>query len=186
MQTTPAINKPPADDDPPQLFTSLGFGFVHRFLWMVLAACALALGGALTLGWTLEGDVTVQAEGVVRPTSSHLVKSAIQGRLQEICVRAGDRVAADDILVVLSPRDLRERLAQVEGQITLSDARNARLATQIDHDRLVLTAVLTARRLDVDRAAFALEHVRREQQLYTDHARNGWRRRDLEALVLVR
>ncbi|MBT7844003.1 MAG: hypothetical protein HN742_19140, partial [Lentisphaerae bacterium] len=88
----PACNPPPTDDDPLGLFAALGFGFVHRFLWLVLTACALALMGALILGWWLEGDVTVQAAGVVRPTSRHLVKSAIDGRLQEIRVRAGDRV----------------------------------------------------------------------------------------------
>ena len=175
-----------AANDPSRLFASLGFGFVHRFLWLVLATCVLAVSGILLLGWMLEGDVTVQAAGVVRPTSRHLVKSAIDGRLQKVCVAAGDHVATDDILFVLAPHDLHTRQAQIEGQLALSDSRSARLRGQIDHDRRVLTAVLASRRLEVERAAFALAHIRREQQLYTDHARNGWHRLDLESLVPVR
>lgn len=176
----------PSHDSPQRVFASLGFGFVHWFLWLVLSGCLLALSGGLVLGWVLDGDVTVKAEGALRPTSRHLVKSAIDGRVEDVRVRAGDRVAENDILVVLSPRGLRGRLTQVERELDLSDTRSERLASQIDHDRLVLTAMLGARRLDVERAVFSLEHVRREQQLYTEHARAHWARRDLEELVPVR
>ncbi|HJP32831.1 MAG TPA: HlyD family efflux transporter periplasmic adaptor subunit [Candidatus Latescibacteria bacterium] len=174
------------DDHPGRLFASLGFGFVFWFLWLILGGSALALTGALVLGWFLEADVTVKAEGAIRPASRHLVKSAIEGRVQDVRVDAGDRVEEEDILMVLSPRAARARLEQVEGELDLSEARSARLVSQIDHDRSVLTAVLSARQLDVERAAFVLKHVRREQQLYSDHARAGWTRRELEDLVPVR
>jgi multidrug resistance efflux pump len=176
----------PSHDSPQRVFASLGFGFVHWFLWLVLSGCFLALSGGMVLGWVLDGDVTVKAEGALRPTSRHLVKSAIDGRVEDVRVRAGDRVAAEDILVVLSPRGVRGRLTQVERELDLSDTRRQRLASQIDHDRLVLTAMLAARRLDIERALFSLEYVRREQQLYTEHARARWVRRDLEELVPVR
>ncbi len=77
---TDAVKEGPTSTDarPQHLFASLGFDFVHRFLWLVLGGCLLALAGGLSLGWALEGDVSIRAEGVIRPTSRHLVKSAIE------------------------------------------------------------------------------------------------------------
>ncbi|HIG17022.1 MAG TPA: HlyD family efflux transporter periplasmic adaptor subunit, partial [Candidatus Handelsmanbacteria bacterium] len=123
---------------------------------------------------------------MICPTSRHLVKSAIEGRVADILVHAGDRVEEEDILVVLSPLAIRSQLARVEAGLELSDARSARLRQQIEQDRLVLLAVLNSRRLGVERANFVLDHVRREQQVYTEHARADWVRADLEDLVPVR
>ena len=120
----------PGQDTPQRLFRTLGFSFVHWFLRLVLWGCFLALTGGLVLGWVLEGDITVKAKGAVRPTSRHLVKSAVDGRVDEVCVSAGDRVAEDDILVVLSPQGMRGRLTQVEAELDLSDSRSERLAAQ--------------------------------------------------------
>jgi multidrug resistance efflux pump len=104
----------------------------------------------------------------------------------DILVHVGDRVEEEDILVVLSPLAIRSQLARVEAGLELSDARSARLRQQIEQDRLVLLAVLNSRRLGVERANFVLDHVRREQQVYTEHARADWVRADLEDLVPVR
>jgi multidrug resistance efflux pump len=185
---TDAVKEGPTSTDtrPQHLFASLGFDFVHRFLWLVLGGCLLALAGGLSLGWALEGDVSIRAEGVIRPTSRHLVKSAIEGRVADILVHAGDRVEEEELLVVLSPLAIRAQLARVEAGLELSDARSARLRQQIEQDRLVLLAVLNSRRLGVERANFVLDHVRREQQVYTEHARADWVRADLEDLVPVR
>lgn len=172
-------------DGPGDLFAHLGFGFVRRFLCTVCLACVLALGVALALSWLLEGDVTIHGTGSVQPSARHLIKSAVAGRIQDVYVHAGDRVAEDDVLIVLSPRELRTRLAQIEQQLDLSDARSRRLQTQMDQDHQILTAVLASRRLDVARADFVLQQIRHEQQLYTTHARKGWRRRNLESLVPV-
>ena len=186
MMGSQKTNKIPGDNSPQALFASLGFGFVHWFLWLVLAGCSLLLAVGVALGWFLQGEVAVQATGAVRPTTRHLVKSGVDGRVAEVRVRAGDQVQEKDILFMLSPREIRGRLSQIDRELDLSDTRRARLRDQIDHDRLVLTAVMASRLLAVERAAYALQHVRREQQLYTDYARGRWSRSKLEDLVPVR
>ena len=69
----------PGQDTPQRLFRTLGFSFVHWFLWLVLWGCFLAPTGGLVLGWVLEGDITVKAKGAVRPhpvTSSRVPSTA--------------------------------------------------------------------------------------------------------------
>lgn len=189
MQTAnpnaPAPHDAPSGHDPGRLFAGLGFGFVRRFLWIVLGACSTALGAVLLLGWSLEGDVTVHGTGLVQPSARHLIKTVVAGRIEEIRVHAGSQVEEEDVLVVLSPRNVRARLTQVEQQLDLSDARRQRLQAQMAQDGSILAAVLASRQLDVQRADFTLLQVRQEQQLYTTHARKGWRRQQLDDLVPV-
>jgi membrane fusion protein (multidrug efflux system) len=174
------------DDDPRQLFRGLGFAFVHRFLWSLLAATSATLAAALALSWVIEADVTVRAEGALQPAARHVVKSRLDGRIRELPVLGGQSVRAGEILAVLDPRDLRAQLAQVEAQLHLSDLRRRRLAQQIDDETGVLGALLDARDLDVERATMALDQVRQEQALYSARLRPGWQRRALEDLVPVR
>ena len=94
----------PGQDTSQRVFGRSGSALcTGSFAWCS-GGCFLALTGGLVVGWVLEGDITVRAEGALRPTSRHLVKSAIDGHFDEVCVSAGDRVAEDDILVVLSPQ----------------------------------------------------------------------------------
>lgn len=175
-----------ASDAPERLFAALGFGFVQRFLWLVLATCLALAGTALALGWHFEGDVTVRGAGQVRSARRHVVKSGLDGVVAQVKVRDGDRVEKQAILLVLSPGELRARLAQVEQDLALSAARQASLAQQIEAEQQVLTCLVHSRRLDVERAALVIEQARQRQRHYGQPARAGWRRRQLEQLLPVR
>lgn len=81
---------------------------------------------------------------------------------------------------------MRGRLTQVKAELELSDSRSKRLFCADRSNRRVLTPMLAARRLDMQRAVFSLEQVRNEQRLYTEYAGADWARRDLEELIPVR
>lgn len=173
------------DIGPRQLFAALGFGFVHRFLWLVLAAGGAVVVGALVLGWYFEGDITVKAAGILRPRVRHVIKSRLEGIVQEVAVGDGDRVAAGDVLLRLSAPPLRDRLQQLDQELALNDARRSALRAQIESEGRVLEAVVASRQADVASATVALEQVRAEQRIYSERGRPGWKRRPLDELVPV-
>ena len=181
---------PPTDADPgahpSQLFAHLGFGFVRGFLWLVLAACAALAAGALALGWHLEGDVSVRAEGTVRPRSRRVVKSRLDGLVDDIRVRAGDHVRAGDTLLVLAQRQVRERLARATQQLHLIAAQELELHERIEGEGRALLAEAEAHKRGLETAALHLRHVRQEQAVYSQQTRPGWRRLPLEELIPVR
>lgn len=161
------------------------FRLLHHFLWIILGTTGISLTGGLVMAWLFEGDITVRAEGVIRPSVTHRVKAVIAGRIDSVCATAGQRVDAGDVLVLLAPDALRGRLRVVDDAMRQSRLRETHLRAQIQHEQAVLQALRAARRVDVEQAGLALKLVRKEQTLYSTRVRPGWSRRELDELVPV-
>jgi len=83
--------------------------------WLLLAAC---VGGVAALP-LVKVDVSVQANGVVRPATERVeLKTPLGGRIVRVFARENDTVAAGQPLIELSAPDLDERLARIKAQQT--------------------------------------------------------------------
>jgi HlyD family secretion protein len=72
--------------------------------------------------------IAVEAAGTIEPISTVEVKSKASGEILELPVDTGDRVAANDLLVVIDQRVPRNAVAQAEANLEVARAR-------FDHSR---------------------------------------------------
>lgn len=105
------------------------------------------------------GRVTrsVQLSGLMQPVRQSLLTAEVEGRVEEVMVRAGERVAAGQVLARMDTRDLGNRLAQQRANLAASRAqlelaqknfdrnqellaRNFISATTVDNSRSTLEA----------------------------------------------
>ena len=90
-------------------------------LFLVVVATLVTL-----LVYNRQGEEALKVSGFVEADEIRL-GSLVGGRIQRVDAREGDRVAAGDVLVVLDPFDLAERLAE---------ARAKHDVAQADYDRV--------------------------------------------------
>lgn len=86
------------------------------------------------LGTVQVGTVkkTVSATGVIKPWTTVDIKSKAGGRVDEMRVEVGDRVAAGQILAVIDPSDTQLQVDQAQADIQSADARIA--SSKIGYD----------------------------------------------------
>tara|TARA_R110002110_G_scaffold415612_6_gene652148 strand:- start:175994 stop:177439 length:1446 start_codon:yes stop_codon:yes gene_type:complete len=133
---------------------------------------AIALVTALAIGWAAIAEVekVTTAQGRVRPDGRvKIINHPEGGRIQEIYVVEGQRVAAGDPLVEFDPEFLDEEVGRLREEWTTFAAQTARLeAEAVRANTLIFPADLTdaspnilanQRSLfDARRAAFAANH----------------------------
>lgn len=148
------------------LVLALGAGVV------ILAAFFYLRGGGIEPGLTgrdIAGPPNVRASQAQLQTMArmHEVIGSVQSRLEvnaasrvmatvrEVRVRAGDRIAAGQVLVVLDSGDLRGALASASGALSAANANLERAAR--DHARfkeLIKRGSVTAHEFDAAEAAY--------------------------------
>ena len=98
---------------------------------------------------------TESATGTIRSVYEIAVASKILAKVTEVNVKAGQKVAKNDILVRLDDADLVARLGQAES--LLQEARSRYERTQIEYDRIkTLLEQQAAAQIEWDRAKTAL------------------------------
>jgi RND family efflux transporter MFP subunit len=95
------------------------------------------------------GPVFEAASGAVAAARQTVVASRILARIEDIRVRAGDAVAAGDLLVSLDSRDFETRVAQAREAVQAARARRDFAESErLRYEQLVERGVATAQRLD--------------------------------------
>ena len=152
---------------PADLFAGMGFGFVRRFLQLILLG-VLALGAAGGLSsWYFGMDVCVEGKGVVEPRSRRMVKTEISGIVREISAGQGQQVGAGQRLVVLDGEEWQTELRKVEKDLEVNNSRRAEIEIGIRRERAIRSAEVAMVRLERELVALQLEQVRAEQNLYS-------------------
>lgn len=118
------------------------YALVHRSVISTGIKRSDIMTAKVTLG-DLEGSFTV--DGIVTPLSVYQVESSINGKIEQIMRRVGDRVQAGDPLISMSNDDLQLSLIDQEASVTdqINNLNNARiLANQyrIDNKREIAAA----------------------------------------------
>lgn len=89
------------------------------------------------------------ASGALASARQTNVSPRILARIEDIRVRAGDRVAAGDLLVILDARDLQARVAQASEALQAARARlNFAQSERSRYEQLFERGVTTRQRLD--------------------------------------
>jgi RND family efflux transporter MFP subunit len=95
------------------------------------------------------GPVVEWASGALASARQTVVASRILARIEEVRVRAGDRVVAGDVLVVLESADLEARVAQAREALQAARARRDLAESErARYERLYERGVATRQRLD--------------------------------------
>ena len=99
--------------------------------------------------------VTEWASGGVASALQTVIASRILAQIEDVRVRAGDAVAAGDVLVVLDARDLQARLGQAREALQAAEARLELAASErARYEQLFERGVATRQRLDQVLAEF--------------------------------
>jgi adhesin transport system membrane fusion protein len=123
-------------------------------------------GGMLAWSALTEVEQVVQARGQVEPASRvKIINHPDGGRIAEVHVVEGQRVAAGDPLLTFDPELVRTQLAELSGRYEVTSAEAARLQAEVTGGELVVDAELAAARpllveeqrqlLEVRRQAYA-------------------------------
>lgn len=95
------------------------------------------------------GPVTEAASGTLASARQTVVASRILARIKEVRVRAGDRVAKGDPLVVLESADLQARVGQARKALQAAQARrDLARSERTRYEQLYQRGVATKQRLD--------------------------------------
>ena len=106
-----------------------------------------AFGGMLAWSALTEVEQVVQARGQVEPASRvKIINHPDGGRIAEVNVVEGQRVAAGDPLLTFDPELVRTQLAELSGRFEVTSVEAARLQAEVSGGELVVDAALAAAR----------------------------------------
>lgn len=95
------------------------------------------------------GPVDEWASGALASAQQTVVASRILARIEDMRVRAGDRVVAGDVLVVLESKDLKTRVTQAHDALQAARARlDLAKSEKTRYEQLYQKGVATRQRLD--------------------------------------
>jgi adhesin transport system membrane fusion protein len=104
-------------------------------------------GGMLAWSALTEVEQVVQARGQVEPASRvKIINHPDGGRIAEVHVVEGQRVAAGDPLLTFDPELVRTQLAELSGRYEVTSVEAARLQAEVTGGDLVVDAELAAAR----------------------------------------
>ena len=149
-------------------FRGPGFGFVRRFLKLIIATVVFTLSLMGILIWYLETDFTVTALGEIRPQLRKKVKSEVDGVITEIHVKHGQRVIKGEQLVTLDDLECRTALEKIIKEQDVNYSRRLEIQHEITQQKAILLAEIERARLELDTATIELEKVTAEYRLYSD------------------
>lgn len=113
----------------------------------------------LTGLWLGKMELKVAGDFNILPAHNADVRSDIEGIIQEIRVKEGDRVAKGDVISILSDRDYRAEIGQVGAQIEESQARLQMLREGPRAEELSLA------RTSMEKAQERLKYAREKRQM---------------------
>ena len=174
-----------SDDDE---FSGPGFGFVRRFLSIIIVTVVFILSLMGVVAWHMETDITVTATGEIRPQIRHKVKTEINGVVAEIFVKHGQRVVKGERLVILDDMECRTALEKIIKEQDVNHSRRIEIQNAIRQQRAILLAEVERARLELDTATIELERVSAEYRLYNNliFGRGEKPKQPVEDFLLVR
>jgi adhesin transport system membrane fusion protein len=114
---------------------------------LLILTIAAVFGGLLAWSALTEIEQIVQANGEVEPAGRvKIVNHPDGGRIAEVDVVEGQRVAAGDPLVTFDPELIRTELAELTGRLQVKSAEVARLEAEADGHEMVVDSELAAAR----------------------------------------
>ncbi len=155
---------------------------------MLIILVAATFGGILTWSALTEVERVVSAEGQIEPAGRvKLVNHPVGGKVAELFVAEGQRVAAGDPLLTLDAEVISAELADLTGRWQAKAAEVARLeAEAAGATELQAPAELAAERPDLIRAQQELMAARRESRASElDSLRQAARQRASERAALT-
>ena len=178
-----------AHPDTPETYRGLGFGFVRRFLLIILLTVGLlvVLGGLLLYGVGM--DMVVEGKGIIEPAGRRQVKAEIAGTVLKVCVTQWQRVVAGDTLLTLDDAEWRTELEKAGRELAANRSRRAEIEAQMAQDREVQRAEVVSASLETQAAALQFEQTEREYRLYYDlypRLPDGGPRPPVESLLPLR
>lgn len=112
---------------------------------------------------------TVAVSGLLQPLRQTLLTAELEGRIEEITVRSGDKVAQGQLLARMDPQDLNSRIAESRANVAAARAQlDLAERTQQRNEELQAKNFISANSLDSSRSTLdsARENLRaREAQL---------------------
>lgn len=108
----------------------------HRAAWIILAACVIT---GLLLIWASVAQIeeVTRSRGLIIASSrTQVIQSAIDGVIDEVVVREGDKVHKNDILARLERTQAEAALKESQGKVAALSAALVRLHTEVLGARL--------------------------------------------------
>ncbi|HWL10813.1 MAG TPA: biotin/lipoyl-binding protein [Planctomicrobium sp.] len=120
--------------------------------WLTGLAAALLL--AVVLLFTVQKDLEIVVDGVVMPVQRASIFSPMQGIVEQVPVRHGDRVNAGETLLVLRAPELAVEERRISGEIStlhsrLDALKAARIRNRVDRSKQDSDASLSAEESDL-------------------------------------
>jgi membrane fusion protein (multidrug efflux system) len=189
-QNLPESHRTTAWEEPsPERFHAFGFRFVRYFLLIILMTVASMVALVGFLGVHLGMDMTIEGQGQVEPTERYDVKSKRSGLIKGIYVQQGQEVHMGDLLFALNDADLKNQLAQCDGELVMNRSRCVALTAELHRERAVLDADVIRAELALGTARLQMERVTKEYEVYhkyLPYRLDGSLRPPIETLVPVR
>jgi membrane fusion protein, adhesin transport system len=114
---------------------------------LLILSISGVFGGMLAWSALTEVEQVVQAKGQVEPAGRvKIVNHPDGGRIAEVHVVEGQRVAAGDPLLTFDPELVRTQLAELSGRFEVKSAEAARLQAEVAGGELLVDAELAAGR----------------------------------------
>lgn len=157
-------------DAPPPAPPGAGGG--RRLLRLVVGLLVLALAVAAFGHWLVDRWSHVYVNDSRIAAAVVTLGSEVTGRVTELPVVVGDRVAAGDLLVAIDSRQARYRLQELDAGIAGIEARQDQLRAQQEMVRRQVASRLTAGEAEVK----AAEAEQRAAQAALDAARSDYQR----------
>ncbi len=137
--------------------------------------------GDIRIAEVRRGDIanTINASGVVVPVHEEQVPSPIQTRVAHVHVKAGQEVAAGELLLELDDHTIRLAIENLEEQIAQQEVRVQALTQEMQQKQKQLVSDIELLGLDLESAKVKLGRYQRMQQLGATSAS------DLDAAALA-
>ncbi|WP_293675866.1 NHLP bacteriocin system secretion protein [uncultured Phenylobacterium sp.] len=147
---------------------------VGRPAWLLLAAFAAALVGALGWAFATQAPVRVAASGIlIDRTGLAEIVAGDDGRIEQLMVGPGDRVSAGQPIATIARPELRREIAEARSKLADAQARYDRLqgfygaqgSRQQGADTVRLATLAQSRRALTERAAYLEQKARQMASL---------------------
>src|SRR5688572_5964863 len=114
---------------------------------LLILAISAVFGGMLAWSALTEVEQVVQAEGQVEPAGRvKIINHPDGGRIAEVHVVEGQRVAAGTPLLTFDPELVRTQLAELSGRFEVKSAEAARLRAELSGGELLVEPELASTR----------------------------------------
>ncbi len=146
-------------------FKGAGFGFVKRFLLLILLSVIALIAGIVFLVWNIGMNVNVEGTGVIEPSGRFEVKTKLSGIINEVYVGRWDKVAKGDRLLKLESNDWKAELEKVNKEREINRSKMAEIEEQMRSEKKILQSEIHQTQSEIETLRLQLEQVEREYKL---------------------